>query len=59
MPPEVPPVSTTLRIWPSASTNLVDWENLGLFTNVTGQSFFNDPSSTKRPANFYRLNQVP
>ena len=42
-----------------ASTNLVDWESLGLFTNVTGQSFFNDPSNTNRPARFYRLKQIP
>jgi hypothetical protein len=39
-----------------ASTNLVDWERIGVATNYAAGEFeFDDPNATQAPARFYRI----
>ena len=42
-----------------ASTNLVDWTELRIFTNFTGQTLFQDASNPNAPARFYRTRLLP
>ena len=42
-----------------ASTNLVNWTELRVLTNVTGQVLFQDAGSSNAPARFYRSRLLP
>lgn len=47
--------STGLVITLQVSTNLVDWQNLQTFTNITPITTLTDTSASNRPKSFYRL----